>query len=106
MVKDGEYGEKVVKNAAATCNGLAVTYSLLHADCTDRSIGSDVWFDIKQPNLCRKWALQSAWRKSNSEKACIMVGNSKLLKKACTCNFTHTSAGKPQEKVSSLPSIS
>lgn len=39
MVKDSE---KVVKNATVTHNRLAVTYSLLHADCTDMCISSDI----------------------------------------------------------------
>ncbi len=61
MVKDGEYGEKVVKDAAVTCDMLAVTYSLLRADCTDMTISSDVRLDIIQPRLCPKSLLQNAW---------------------------------------------
>ena len=39
-------GAQVVKDAAVTRDRLAVTHSLLHADCTDMCISSDIWLDL------------------------------------------------------------
>lgn len=76
MVKDGEYGEKEVKDAAVTRDKLAVTYSLLHADCTYMSVSSDILLDFISSRLCPKLLLHNAWCESSSKKAWVTVGNS------------------------------